>query len=312
VITKYVLFPIALVGAVFAQSETSLDGVVDFHCHSAPDAVPRSIGDFDLAVAAQQAGLRGIVLKNHFVPTADRAQIVMQRLRERKDSASLEVYGGIVLNRSVGGLNAEAVRRLVAMEGNRGKVVWLPTIDAECQVKFSKETRPFVSVVRDGRPVPQLGEIFSLIAQHDLVFATGHSSADESVILVTAAKKAGVKQVLITHVLAEAQRATPDHVRQFAKLGAVMEITWSGLLPPGGAVNVGRALSLDECVRAIKSVGAEHFLISSDLGQVGNPPHMAGLREATRTLRQHGLTDGEIKLLMRRNPAKLVGLPVAD
>src|SRR5690242_13543796 len=97
----------------------SLAGVVDFHCHTAPDVVARSITDFELARLAKAAGLRAIVLKNHYTMTADRAQLVMREV------PGIEVFGGIALNRSVGGLNAEAVRRMIAMDGHRGKVVWL-------------------------------------------------------------------------------------------------------------------------------------------------------------------------------------------
>lgn len=285
-----------------ADEPVSLAGVVDIHCHTAPDAVARSINDFELARLARDAGMRAIVLKNHYTMTADRAQLVMREI------PGLEVFGGIALNRSVGGLNAEAVRRMVAMDGHRGKIVWLPTFDAEAQVRFSKENRPFVAIVRDGKPMPELAEIFQLIAQNDLVLATGHSSADESLILVAAAKAAGVKRFVITHVLAESIMATPEHLRKFADLGAIMECTWLAHLPTSGAVNVGRKLAVSEAARAIKSVGAEHFLISSDLGQPANPPHPTGLRNFITALKAEGLTDRDIDLLTRKNPARLLGL----
>ena len=289
-------------GVRAADEEISLAGVIDFHCHTAPDAVARSITDFELARLAKAAGMRAIVLKNHYTMTADSAQLVMREL------PGLEVYGGIALNRSVGGINAEAVRRMIAMDGHRGKVVWLPTFEAEAQVTFSKENRPFVSVVRDGRPMPELAEIFQLIAQNDLILATGHSSADESVILVAAAQAAGVKRLVITHVLAESIKATPEHLAKFAAAGAIMECTWLAHLPGTGAVNVGRTLRLTECANAIKSVGAEHFLISSDLGQAGNPTHPEGLRTFIAKLKAEGLTDRDIDLLARKNPARLLGL----
>lgn len=285
-----------------ADEPVSLAGVSDLHCHTAPDAVPRSINDFELARLARAAGMRAIVLKNHYTMTADRAQLVMREV------PGLEVFGGIALNRSVGGLNAEAVRRMIAMDGHRGKIVWLPTFDAEAQVRFSKENRPFVSVVSDGKPAPELAEIFQLIAQNDLVLATGHSSAAESLILVAAAKAAGVKRIIITHVLAESISATPENLRQFAGLGAFMECTWLAHLPVSGAVNVGRPLAVSEAARAIKSVGAEHFFISSDLGQPVNPPHPTGLRAFITALKAEGLTEHDIDLLARRNPARLLGL----
>src|SRR5438445_4289963 len=90
-----------------AAEPISLAGVIDFHCHTAPDSVPRSINDFELARLARDAGMRSIVLKNHFAPTADRAQLLMREV------PGIAVFGGLVLNRAVGGLNAEAVRRMI-------------------------------------------------------------------------------------------------------------------------------------------------------------------------------------------------------
>src|ERR1700677_311302 len=80
-----------------------LDGVIDFHCHSGPDVLGRLINDFEVVRQAKAAGMRAIVLKNHYTMTADRAQLAMQEI------GGIEVFGGITLNLSVGGLNAEAV-----------------------------------------------------------------------------------------------------------------------------------------------------------------------------------------------------------
>src|SRR5438034_2548951 len=98
-------------GAQPAASEISLAGVVDFHCHSAPDTVARSINSFEVVRQARAAGLRGVVIKNHFVSTAAIAQLAMQEV------GGVEVFGGIVLNRSNGGLNAEAVRKMAQVDG---------------------------------------------------------------------------------------------------------------------------------------------------------------------------------------------------
>jgi hypothetical protein len=281
----------------------SLAGVIDCHCHTAPDVMARSVTDFELARLARAAGMRAIVLKNHYTMTADRAQTVM------REAGGLEVFGGIALNRSVGGLNAEAVRRMVAMEGHRGKIVWLPTFDAENQVRFSHENRPFVAIVRDGRPVPELAEIFQLAAQHDLVLATGHSSADESLVVLAAARAAGVKRTVVTHVLSETIGATPEHLRKFAALGATMECVWLTHFSRGGeAVNVGHTIPVAKCANAIRTVGAEHFLIASDFGQANNPPHPEGIRAFIAALQAEGVTAAEIDQVARQNPARLLGL----
>jgi hypothetical protein len=104
-------------------------GVIDMHVHPDPDVFGRSLTDLELAMIAKRKGMRGIVIKNHVVTTADRAALVMQQV------PGLEVWGGIVLNKSVGGVNPSAVEWMHRMSGGRGKVVWLPTFDSDKHIK---------------------------------------------------------------------------------------------------------------------------------------------------------------------------------
>ena len=273
----------------------SLEGVIDFHAHSAPDVTRRSIDSFEVVRQAKAAGMRAVVLKNHYVPTAAIAQLAMIEV------GGIEVYGGVVLNRSAGGINPEAVRRMAEIEGHRGRVVWCPTFDAENQIRFTKSNAPFVPVVKDGRPVPAMAEIFKLVVQYDLVFATGHSSPEESLILLAAARQAGVKRMLVTHVLSSSTRATIEQMKRMAALGATLEVVCLAHLGND-------PLPVSVCVQAIQAVGAEHFLMSSDLGQPGNPVHTQGLRDFITALKAGGITDREIDLITRKNPAHLLGL----
>ncbi len=283
-----------------------LDGVIDFHCHSGPDVLGRLINDFELVRQAKAAGMRAIVLKNHYTMTADRAQLAMQEI------GGIEVFGGITLNLSVGGLNAEAVRKMIQMDGRRGRIVWLPTYDGEAQVRQSGENRPFVSVVKDGNPVPQMAEIFGLIARHNLIFATGHSAAAESLILIDAAKKLGITKIVVTHALSVPGGATDEQIKQMADMGAIIECTWLGQLsaaqiqPARGAPQ--RRVTVAEYARVIRLIGAEHVLISSDMGQMRNPPHVQAMRAFILALKNEGLSKEQIDLVARKNPAKLLGL----
>ncbi len=301
-----VLFGLAACATPQETESNPLAGVIDFHCHSGPDALPRSVTDLEIARIAKRAGMRGIVLKNHFTMTADRAALAM------KEVDGLEVFGGIVLNRAVGGINAEAVRKMTHFEGKRGRVVWLPTFDAENHVKHAKEDRPFVSVVKNGSPVPELAEVFKLADENDLVLATGHSSVDESLAIIDAAKKAGVKKILVTHAMADPIDATENQLRKLAATGAVIECVWAthiagpNALSPSGRTQ--KQVTVPEYAKAIKAVGAEHFIISSDLGQYLNPLHPDGLKAFIAGLKEQGLTEKEIDLVARKNPARLLGL----
>jgi len=300
--------PALLALALLARQEEAnpLAGAIDFHCHSGPDAVPRSVNDLELVRLARRAGLRGLVLKNHFTMTADRAALAMQEV------GGIEVFGGVVLNRAVGGLNAEAVRTMARFEGRRGKVVWLPTFDAENHVKHAREDRPFVPVVRDGAPVPELAEVFKAVAEHDLVLQTGHASVAECGILIEAAKKAGVKRILVTHAMADPINAAEADLKRFAAMGALMECVWAthiaGPHAPSASGRGQKQVTVAEYAKAIRAVGAEHFVLSSDLGQQLNPVHADGLRAFIVGLQAEGLTPREVDLVARRNAARLLGL----
>jgi hypothetical protein len=233
-----------------------------------------------------------MVLKNHFTMTADRAALAMAQVE------GLEIFGGVALNRAVGGINPEAVRQLVAFSGGRGKVVWLPTIDSEFWITRDGTGEPFVPVVENGKPVPGLVEVFELVAEHDLVLAMGHSAPEEVLLLIPVARDAGVRNILVTHVFG--QDATLDQIRRMAAANVIMELDWLAVYQGG--------LSIQDYTNAIRAVGAEYFLISSDLGQEGNPTHPEGLRAYIRTLREAGITDEEIDIMARRNPARLLGL----
>ena len=108
---------LVMVAAPVDGQPTALAGVLDFHVHSRPASRPRSVSDLEIARIAKRAGMRGLVFKNHFTMTADRAWLAMQEVD------GIEIFGGVALNHAVGGLNAEAVRQLVAFSGERGKVV---------------------------------------------------------------------------------------------------------------------------------------------------------------------------------------------
>ncbi len=282
-----------LVGGGSAQDrEVSLAGAIDFHVHSGPDSRPRSVTDLEVARMTQRAGMRGIVLKNHFTMTADRAALAMDQVDD------LEIFGAVVLNRAVGGLNAEAVRQMIQFSGGRGKVVWLPTFDAEYYITAQGGSAPFVSVTRDGAPLPELAEIFTLVAENDLVLAMGHSAPEEVLVLIPEARRYGVEQILVTHVFS--QRPSRAQMQQMADAGAILEIDWY-------AVYLGNR-TVAEYVSAIQEIGAEHFLMSSDLGQATSPSHVDGLRAYVTAFRNAGLTEDQIDLMLRRNPARLLGL----
>src|SRR5215218_7416478 len=158
-------------------------GTIDMHVHSHPDVFGRNMDDIDVARIAQAKGMRGIVLKNHVATTADRAALVM------KVVPGIEVFGGIVLNKAVGGVNPDAVEWMHRVYGGRGRVVWLPTFESDKHVKtFSKPDAVGLVVAPNGKVTPEMEAILKIIARENLLLATGHVHPEE-VIAVT--KRAG-------------------------------------------------------------------------------------------------------------------------
>jgi len=282
--------------ACTAHAQSDLNGVIDIHAHVDPDSMPRSIDAIDLARLAKQRGMRGLVLKNHYESTAALAYIV------RKEVPGIEIFGGIDLNLTVGGVNPAAVERMVLMKGGWGKVVWMPTFDNENQVKYSKENRPFVSVSKGGQLLPEVLQVIDIVAKHQLTLETGHSSAEDGLLIIREARGRGVQHIVVTHAMAPEIGMTIPQMQQAARDGAYIEFVYSGTLGPNAKV------SIPDFAKAIRAVGPNSCILASDLGQVGNPFHPDGLALFFEALRKEGISQADIDLMSKTNPAKALGL----
>ena len=283
-----------MTAAAFGQAR--LDGVIDIHAHSSPDSTARSIDAIDLAKLAKARGMRGLVLKNHYESTAALAYVV------RKEVPGIEIFGGIDLNRSVGGINPAAVERMIMMAGGYGKVVWFPTFDAENAARYEKANRPFVSVSKNGQLLPEVRDVIALIAKSQLTMETGHSSAEEGLLLVKEAKRQGVRHVVVTHAVAPPIRMSILQMQEAIRDGAMIEFVYGNLI---GANPSSTAAGF---VKALRALGPANCILSSDLGQPNNPLHPDGLATYFEALRKEGLTQAEIDLMSKTNPAKALGL----
>jgi hypothetical protein len=285
----------------FAQGASSAThgaaaGTIDVHVHSYPDDRPRSIHAIDVAKLAQTRGMRAIVLKNHWESTAGMAYLVRQVV------PGIEVFGGIALNRTVGGINAAAVDHMARVTGGFGRLVWMPTFDAENQVRVSKEDRPFVSVSRNGALLPEVKTVIGLIAKHNLVLATGHSAPAEGLMLLREGKQQGVRQMIVTHAIQSPVLMNVAQMKEAASLGAFIEFVGGN---PGGD---GAAARLDGIADAIRQVGPASSILSSDLGQQGNPLPPDGFGAFIQALRTRGFSDRDLDVMSKQNPATLLGL----
>jgi hypothetical protein len=283
-----------------------LKDTIDFHVHSAPDVTDRIIDDFELAQMAAKAKMKAVVLKNHVTNTADRAVLA------HKIVPDIEVFGGVVLNHSVGGINPQAVETMYRLGNGRGKVVWLPTIDADYHLKVFHKSGTGLKVARQGRLLPQTEAVLKAIAKYNLVLGTGHISPEEVHLVVQKARSLGVKKILITHGMADVPGLSISQMQEIAEMGALIELVYvNELMGENSAIAAHRnwhRVSIQKMAQAIKIIGAEHFVLSTDLGRSLDPLPIEGYQKFIQGLKLEGITQAEIDVMAKKNPAWLLGI----
>jgi len=289
----------------------ALQGAYDLQVHVAPDVIERCIDDLDLAREFLVRGLRGFVLKSHYVSTAERAKVVSKAV------PGIAALGAITLNHSVGGLNPVAVE----IAGRAGaKVVWMPTVDAANEtagrLDGPAEKLPFWAKIQrelaaTGIAPPPLsvvdaaGEITAAtraclerIARHGMVLATGHLGRAEIFPLVRAARHMAVRKILVTHAEFPSQNLSPAEQSELAGLGAFIEHCFT-------TMHTGKA-PWDAAFAGIRAVGVERSVVSTDLGQTINPPVAEGFAMFAQRLLDAGFSLEQVQRMAVANPAALV------
>jgi Family of unknown function (DUF6282) len=290
-------------------------GGYDLHVHISPDVVERRIDDVGLARRFEEVGLAGFVLKSHYLSTAERAAVV------RGIVPGIRAMGAIVMNRAVGGMNPLAVE-IAAREGAR--IVWMPTVDsvverehlaaaeasgakvpvwAKVQLELRErgiESDPVPAVTDGGDLLPETRAVLRVVAAHDLVLATGHLGRDEVYAVVSAAVEAGVRHVVVTHPDYPAQNFSVEEQVRLADVGALIERCFT--TPYTGKC------SWERWVEGTRAVGAERTVISSDLGQVQNPPVEDGLPLMADRLLEAGFSEAQVRTMAVDNTRLLAGV----
>lgn len=299
--------------AVSDRARALLRGAYDTHIHVAPDVVARIIDDVTLARRFATLGMDGFILKSHYTSTAERAAVVRAAVR------GINALGAIVLNRAVGGLNPLAVE-VAAREGVR--TVWLPTVDSVNEsherdapagarvpvwVRLQLELReqgieiPPVPVVDDaGAVLPATRAVLERIVHHGLLLATGHLARDEIFAVVDEALEMGVQQIVITHPEFPAQSLSVEDQRALAGKGALLERCMT--TPHTGKI------AWERWIENIRACGPEHSVLSTDLGQVFNPPVEDGMGIMVDRLLEAGLNEEEVHVMAVTNTRRVAGV----
>ncbi|HUJ20567.1 MAG TPA: DUF6282 family protein [Bryobacteraceae bacterium] len=272
-----------------------LEGAVDLHVHSSPDVDRRRFDDLALARAAKDAGVGAVLIKSHQNSTVERAWLVSQCV------PGIRVYGGLVLNETVGGLNPAAVRLALELGARQ---IWMPTRSAQNHRIHHGQSGGITILDDQGSLLPAVQEILEAIAQSGCILGTGHLSPRETNVLVDAASSAKVSKILITHpewgptfYSYEAQKQLARRPNVFFERCFVSTTHLCGHVP------------FETIERAIMDTGVERTILSTDLGQPDTPPPAEGMRLYAERLRSTGFSADQIRQMMQANPERLLARP---
>ncbi len=288
-------------------------GAYDMHIHSEPDVLPRKFNDIVLAEHAVEAGMAGVVLKSHYICTADRATLINQMFPQ------IRAFGGLVLNNSMGGMNPLAVD-VAGRLGN--KVVWFPTVDAENEVKNitgeNNDGRPQpywmtiaramrekgiagdpVRVVVDGKVTHAARQCMEVIAEYDMILATGHIAPEEMLPVVLAAREAKVNRVIITHPEFPATYLDQDQQRALGKYDVMFERCFTQPYT--------KKVEWETVYDNIRTIGPSSTILSTDLGQSTAPWVEEGLGMFIENLLDNGFSPSEIETMSHHNAGQILG-----
>lgn len=287
-----------------------LQGAVDMHVHPAPSPFPRRIGILDAARDAAEQGFAAIVVKSHH---ASMQTDVLALRGAGLDEVGIDVYSGVALNRTVGGLNPYVVELVLSMGG---KVVWFPTISSAAHIDFHHvhhdsrfpttdlALRPHepISILDDaGKLRPEVHDILAVISQHGAVLNAGHLPAEEIDVLVPAARAAGIDAIVVSHPTFIIG-ASPERCGEWVRNGATVEHCL--------ALAVGRAESplTQEALRPyLEACGVDGTVFSSDLGQAHSILPVTGFRRMVRRLLDDGIEAADVHRMVATNGQRLLG-----
>jgi len=288
-----------------------LTGAIDCHVHSGPGIFAR-VGDaVDFAKQFRAYGMRGFVIKNHQGITSDTAQLV------NKMVSGIDVYGGVVLNRYVGGINPYAVEVAIRLGA---KIVWMPTqwsqhhIDTfgapqykhMGQTTSTAKSLPIVGISilnQKGELTEEIKQVLEIIKANNVALATSHLTKDEIRILVREANRIGIDKIIITHItFTELWKWSIEEQRELVDMGATIEHV--GLY----CMENRYLVSPKQVVEMIDGVGYKNVLIGSDCGQLRIPAPPETLRLFVEMLLEEGMEEQKIHYMMKDNPIRLLGL----
>lgn len=285
-----------------------LKGAIELHVHSSPSLFPRKQTDWELIEDIKRAEMAGVVLKAHEAQTIDRASLI------REKEPGVHVYGGLVCNYFTGGLSPTAVDAAIRLGA---KIIWMPTFSAEEHQRYfgKKKTKFFNSKRSMTHPgsgieiwdenkklLPEVYEILELVAEADIVLATGHLAAEEVLVLVEAAIEKKVEKILIQHTDLGIARVPFELEKELVKKGCILEKCYLACSEDFNDI------SPEEMAESIKVLGADSCVMVTDYGQLHNIAPVKALSNFIEDMLKYGITEDEITKMVCDNPKMLLGI----
>ena len=295
-----------------------MNGAFDLHLHAGPEVIPRKYDAMEAGEALRQEGMGGAVLKSHYFSTVPFVKMAHERGFDN-------VWGSVTLNHYLGGLNPFALRASLGMQHNGRqllKMVWMPTVHAAAHLAVRKADGEKYDVPPEwtgglitGTPVEQvppicltdgtvqkdLKEILRIIADNDLILATGHISKEEVFHVVPLARSLGVEKIILTHPAYETTKLTVEEILRLTALGGVYAEESYALMPIDD-------LTPTDVAAYIRGVGAEHTIMTTDLGQRNRMSCGEGMTLFASLMEAEGISADDIRIMAVDNPRKLLGL----
>ena len=281
-----------------------LQGVCDIHLHAMPDSRERSVDEYGFMKDAMAAGYRAVMFKSNDFSCHDRAYLIRQAL------PGAECFGSFCMNRVHGDkVNVFAAQKAVETSEGLCRCIWMPTLDAAYQYQSEGRKEMGIPVLDEhGQVLPEVVKVMEICAEADIILATGHASPEESIMLVRKAHEVGVKRIVVTHANSSIWTMTPDQIRRCIDLGAYIEYCYLPCLwGEGTKMPQYQRQSIEEFAAFVRIDPARSF-ISTDLGQAVMPHPIDGMRDCIVKLQSVGVSQSDIDLLVRRNPAWLIGV----
>jgi hypothetical protein len=109
-----------------------------------------------------------------------------------------------------------------------------------------------------------------------------------------------VRKFVVTHPELDTIRISDEEQKELLRYGAWFERCYFA------TTNLGQGLDPSVIAQSIKEVGPESTIISTDLGQVGNPDPLEGFRDYAQKMLACGISEEDLHLLIRENPSQLL------